>query len=538
MANENKEITKTIVGAGIGAALIYTAVRLLGLIYQIILMRLLGGRSMGYYTVASETYQVLVLISSGCIPAALTMATSSYLSKKEYKNITVVFKSARKYAFVMGALFAAAVFVGAPKIADFAFSIGDVSVVLRFMAPALFISAVLSVYRGLYQCRGSMVPTIVSQIIEQAVCVIVGMIAVTLMIGKGLAMGAAGGMLGLNIGALAALIFCLVLYRRYQVVVRRQDKSDRESKRISKDAAFKKFIGVMLPIIFCQLAFELEEITDAVLFNKALAFVGYPDDVRIEMFGIYTGEYRVIINILLTSLIYIAMIKAPELKRLHKKKKFEVLNSNIEWMIRLTMSIAIPFCVFFAILSEPIIHIIFKDINELPSNLLMVGAPAAILYALAAVTNLVLQNVWRRKAVALNSLIALALDAVVVGVLLIFTDMNVYALVYGSYVFTLASCILNLGSMEKYLGYKQHYVQTFISPIIASLMMGFASWIIYQGTVVITRSDLLGVLLAFCVAVALYMLLVIIFGVFSEEELLGLPMGERLVSICKKIHIL
>ena len=101
---------------------------------------------------------------------------------------------------------------------------------------------------------------------------------------------------------------------------------------ISKDAALKKFLSVMLPIALCQIAFELEEITYAVLFNKVLAFVAYPEDVRIEMFGIYTGQYRVIINILLALLMCIAMVKAPELKKLHKKKKIEELNTKAEWI--------------------------------------------------------------------------------------------------------------------------------------------------------------------------------------------------------------
>ena len=82
-------------------------------------------------------------------------------------------------------------------------------------------------------------------------------------------------------------------------------------------------------------------------------------------------------------------------------------------------------------------------------------------------TNIILQNVWRRKVVAINSFIALVLDGAVVGILLILTDMNVYALIYGSYVFTVVSSLLNLRSMNKYLGYKQRYTKSMISPLLA-----------------------------------------------------------------------
>lgn len=538
MANEQKELMNKLINATMGAALVYTAVRLLGLIYQIILMRLLGSRGMGYYSVASEVYNLLALICAGCVPMALVSATSPYIVKKEYKNATMIYKSAKKYASIMGIFFAVIVFAAAPWLANLAFSTQDMSIVLRFMAPALFISALVNVYRGLYESRSSMVPTVVSQVIEQAVCIIAGMIAAAVMTGKGLAMGAAGGMLGLCIGSLAAYIFCFLLNRSYQTVLRRQDKTDRESKRISKDAALKKFLSVMLPIALCQIAFELEEITYAVLFNKVLVFVAYPEDVRIEMFGIYTGQYRVIINILLALLMCIAMVKAPELKKLHKKKKIEELNIKAEWMIRLAMTIAIPASVFIALMAEPIIQIVFNDINELPMNLLMVGAPAAAFYAMASTTNIILQNVWRRKVVAINSFIALVLDGAVVGILLILTDMNVYALIYGSYVFTVVSSLLNLRSMNKYLGYKQRYTKSMISPLLAALVMGIAAWIIYNGVVVITRSETLGLILALVAALFFYVFASIVFGVFEEEEILKLPMGDKVVLICKKIHIL
>lgn len=84
---------------------------------------------------------------------------------------------------------------------------------LRILAPTIFLVAILGVIRGFFQGQSTMIPTAVSQILEQIVNAIVSIAA-----GYGMmkafasspdvaAYGAAGSTLGTAMGALTAVLF-------------------------------------------------------------------------------------------------------------------------------------------------------------------------------------------------------------------------------------------------------------------------------------------------------------------------------------------
>lgn len=99
---------------------------------------------------------------------------------------------------------------------------------LKILGPALVVVAVLGVLRGFFQGLGTMMPSAISQIIEQIVNAIISVWAAYVLYRYGTkiravlgdadhygpAYGAAGGTLGTNLGSVAALIlyfsyFCL-----------------------------------------------------------------------------------------------------------------------------------------------------------------------------------------------------------------------------------------------------------------------------------------------------------------------------------------
>lgn len=75
-----------------------------------------------------------------------------------------------------------------------------------------------------------------------------------------------------------------------------------------------------------------------------------------------------------------------------------------------------------------------------------------------------------------------------------------------------------------------------IKPIIATFIMGICSYYIYillSGIIV----ERLATIVAILVAVIIYILAVLVLKVFSEEEILTLPMGNKIHKILKKIKI-
>ena len=113
-----------------------------------------------------------------------------------------------------------------------------------------------------------MMPTAISQIIEQIIHAVVSVAAAWLLIGLGPSMGAAGGTLGTFLGAVGGLGFCVLIYHLYEPTVRRMLRKDRTPRRdlITYHNVFKLVALTMAPIILSQTMYQLGGVVDALLF--------------------------------------------------------------------------------------------------------------------------------------------------------------------------------------------------------------------------------------------------------------------------------
>ena len=75
-----------------------------------------------------------------------------------------------------------------------------------------------------------------------------------------------------------------------------------------------------------------------------------------------------------------------------------------------------------------------------------------------------------------------------------------------------------------------------IKPAIATFIMGICSYYIYivLNGIIIER---LATIVSILVAIIIYLLAIIVLKVFSEEEILTLPMGSKICKILKKLKI-
>lgn len=139
--------------------------RVIGLLYRSPLGETIGNEGLGYYSTASNLYTILLLISSYSIPMAVSKIVSERLALKEYRNAHRVFHGALLYAVIVGGVAALVAFFGGKFLLPY--NQQNALLALRVLAPTIFFSAVLGVLRGYFQAHSTMIPTSISQIIEQ-----------------------------------------------------------------------------------------------------------------------------------------------------------------------------------------------------------------------------------------------------------------------------------------------------------------------------------------------------------------------------------
>jgi len=182
--------------------------------------------------------------------------------------------------------------------------------------------------------------------------------------------------------------------------------------------------------------------------------------------------------------------------------------------------------------------LLFPRTTSTAYYLLAAGAISIVFYAISTVSNGILQGVGKVKIPFNNAVISLIIHVIVLVPLLYFTKLNLYAILISTIVYALVMCILNQKAITKHLQYKVNIKRTYIYPLIAAVIMGVITYIIYTVTEHISGSTNIGLLVSVPIAVVIYFVVIIMIGGITEHELLAMPKGKLIVKLLKKVKLL
>lgn len=518
--------------------------RLIGLMYRVPLNNIIEDEGMGYYSYAYYIYNLALIISSYSLPLAVSKLVAARTIKKEYKNAYRIFLCAMSFAFVAGLLVSLLLYFGADFFATVISNDPRVAIPLRVLAPTIFVFAIMGVLRGFYQGKNTMIPTSVSQLIEQIVNAIVSLVAAYYLMRAYsasedmAAYGASGATLGTLSGTVVSLLFLGLVFILYRPVLKKQMKRDPDENQESRRELFVALLITIFPVILGQTVYQLSGILDGSLFGHIMSSKNYDEAWRSSMFGIYSNKYNLLINVPVSIASAMAVAIIPSIVSSFSRKLIIDVKNKVHAAIKLNMLIAIPSAVGMAVLASPILKLLFRDSRDLPANLIRFGSVAIIFFALSTITNAVLQGINKMNVPVIHSAISLGIHIVLLFILLKFTNLEVYALVIGNVTFSLLVCILNWRAVAKYLNYKQELLTTFIIPTACSLVMGVCTYLTYKGIYYVIESNALATVISLMVSIIVYGVLLLVSRCISEEELSQAPMGNRMISLLKRFRLL
>lgn len=529
--------------------------RIIGIIYRLPMTSIIGDIGNNYYGCAFDIYNVMLIISSYSLPLAVSKLVSARRAKGEYKMIYQIFKGALLFALVSGTTVALIVYFGAEFFTDNLLKTPFSIVALQVLAPALVVVAVLGVLRGFFQGLGTMMPSAVSQIIEQIVNAIVSVWAAYVLYGYGTrigaikgdkvhyaaAYGAAGGTLGTNLGSVAALIFVVFIFAIYVRVLKKQMRKDRHKRMDSFGYVMKILIITIIPVLMSTTMYNISGIIDQGIFKNIALSQGYNENDIEVWWGVFSGKYKLLINVPISIASAMAASSVPALTASYASKDFAGVKNQINISMRFVMVLAFPCAVGLGVLAKPIFTLLFSSQPEtidLATTMMWAGAIAVIFYAMSTLSNGLLQGINRLIVPVINAIIAIVAHVILLVVLMLVFKLNIYAVIWANTFFAFLMCILNSIAIKKYIGYQQEIKKTFVIPIVASAIMGLASYGVYYGLFSLIKNNTISFIFAFIVAVVVYAVVLLLFKGLTEEELLGFPKGQLIVSIAKKIHLL
>ena len=517
-------------GAAVLAASI-AIVKIIGALYKIPLGRILGDVGFGHFNNAYAIYNLLLMISTAGLPVAMSKTISEANALDRRNQVRRVFRVALTTFIVLGTVSSAVMLIFAQPLADVQ---GDslAAPAVRVMALSWFFVCTMSAYRGSAQGHSDMVPTAGSQVLEALTKLTVGLILAwyLMSLGFGTEISAAGAIGGVTASGMVSLLYLMIRYRRKPSAPPMvTDDKPESSKHILKVLA-----SIAIPITLSASVVPITTYLDTVQVQNLLqSALGYSENLAVSLYGCYQKAIT-IYNLPSSFMVSLTACIVPAIAACITKKDRLGAGKIAESALRMGALLALPAGVGLAVLSGPIIQMLYPETNqEVASHCLFVLGIASVFVCMMLLCNAVLQANGRASLPIWFIAIGSAAKLLVNFFLVQQPEIGIKGAPLGTLVCFVLVAVMELIAIKKVTPYPPHYFRVFIKPVIAAVVMGAAAWAGY-GLLSPILGSTLGVLGAIVVGGIVYAVLVLVLKMVSKDDLALMPKGDK---IARLLHI-
>ena len=557
MSSKQKTKNSFIVqGVILAAAGIFS--RMIGLIYRVPLIRILGDNGNGIYTSAYYIYNLLLMVSSLSLPLAISKIVSAKVAARNYKECKRILKCSLWFAMCVGGLIAVITFVFSDPIAK-GYGCPSASPALKVLAPTVFVMSIVGVLRGYFQGLNTMVPTASSQVFEQIMNAIFSIVAAYLLAGVGAnianrfgngtmrdAYAAAGGTVGTLVGALTALVIMMIYYFVNRRMITFEDRIVRDpyTEYESTSEILKLLIVTIIPVLLSTTVYQLSNLLDNLIYHNVLNGKGIEEEMRNSIWGVYGGSYVLITNIPVALAAALSSSLVQSLIDSYTRGNKRELADKISVIFKFIFIFSFPCGIGLMALGRPIMAMLFPRTDlPLAYSLMLFSFFTVISYSLSTITNSILQGVDKLKLPLIHSAISFVIHVILLTASLVSLVKGsdpkkaIYIVLVFDILYSVILCVLNFAAIRRHTRYRMEIIGTVIKPFFSSLIMGLVTYGAYIGMKKVIPYRI-SCCISIAIAVCVYAVALMVLKTVTEEELLNMPMGLRIYRLLKKVHLM
>ncbi len=333
--------------------------------YRVPFNRIVGSEGAGLYSMSYSIYSIIFALSTAGIPLAVSKMIAVSEERKLHGESLAIVRVAALLLALIGVVCAVAFYLAAPWIADHYFEEPRVMLSLRALAPAMLFSCLMAVFRGFFQGRQNMVPTAISQILEQFFRVGTILIVIVAFIGWPLPVVVAGASLGSMIGGMMGFLFLGVLFIRW--LGKHPDVLQAHQRVTTTDQAIiKKLLYYAIPISIGALMLPIMQFIDSSLVARRLETAGMMHEMAISQLGYIANYAMPIINLPFIVTTAISASLVPAVADAFEVNDRVFLNQNVRSALTATMILTLPASCGLLTLGTPISVLLYNDAQAGP----------------------------------------------------------------------------------------------------------------------------------------------------------------------------
>ncbi len=519
-----------------GAAILTAGVlimKILGFIYKVPIANIIGDDGYSMFLATYNVYNVFLTLATAGLPIALSRLISEANAEGRVMQARRTFSVAWLSFFVIGLVCSLLMFLFPNQIAVQILHNPPAALSIKAMSFAVLLVCLVSAYRGYCQGYGNMIPTTVGQVLEVFVKVVVGLVlaAVLMKMGRGKAVGSAGAIFGVVAGSLVALIY-MALYKKHHYPMNMPDNPDEPD---SYGKIFSHFMRIGIPIAFgsCVLAF-LNLVDSSLCMGRLQDAAGFSLEKAQVLYGVY-GKAQTLFNLPAAIITPLTISVVPAIVTAIVRGENDEATKISEDSMRIAAVLCLPMGVGLAVLSEPIMNVIYPGSHASGPVLLMIMGLASFFVCIVLMENAVLQasgkEVWPMYTMIVGGIAKIAVNWFLVAD----PRINIYGAPIGTLVSYALMSILNFIFMCIVLDKNPRLHVIMFRPLLCSGLMALTAWGVYgiaeRFLGVSHMATFLAMAIAMLAAIVIYVVSSIAMRSITKEDMGLIPGGEKIAGI-------
>ena len=529
--SKNKSFLKGAVILGLAGIII----KVLGAFFRIPLTNIITDDGMGYYQTAYPIYNLFLTLAIAGIPTAIARMVAERTALDRRYEAHRVFQVSFVLLFATGIASSCILFAGAGAITKAIQEPGAIYC-MQAIAPALLFCPLMGSLRGYFQGLQDMGPTAVSQVVEQAFRVAIGLGLAVYLLPRGVNIAAAGASFGATAGALFGFFGIGILYLRRRRAILADVASDCPESVESVRSILRDILIIAIPITIGSAVLPVINTIDTAIVKTRLISIGFDSDTARALYGQLTGMAAPLLNFPQVLLQAVAMSIVPVVASAYKREETGFMHENISLALRYTSILSIPCAVGMSVLSKPIMELFYPRVAgsaESAGRCLYILAYGVIFLGFAHALNGILQGIGKQtipvRNLCIGALVKLVLTFFLTGI----PALNVRGAAISTVAAYFTAAYLDFRAVRKYTGTQVDAMQTFGKPAVCAAIMGLLLSGIYR----LLYGHMKGywiTMISVLTGVVVYFVLILLTKTITVEEIERLPKGRKAAAVLRR----
>lgn len=484
--------------------------KVLGLFFRWPIIMLIGDEGLGLYQMPFPLYMLFIAIGAG-VPVAVSKLISENNAIGKVKENFIIVKETRLAMMILGVGYSAIMFLFARPIIDVFNWNTEAYYAMIGLAVGPIAISIMTVYRGFFQGLQNMVPTAISQLLEQVGRVLFGVGLAAILLPKGIGYAAGGAALGASVGGFLGGGYLMIKYRS-------EKKRCGIRKVESRPEVLTKIFKIAFPVTLGACASSVMGLIDSAIIPHQLLRAGCNSTEATVLYAQLTGKAAVITNLPMTLSMALSVSLIPVISEKFILRRYDELNRKVDVAMKISTIISIPCMVGIFIMAEPIMRLLFPGRFEGYEILryLSLTIPFIIL---TQTTTAILQGVNKYMLPVINLFIGCFIKLILTSILVKIPELNIFGSIIATFVAYFIITILNIVQMKIYMRTKLDVYNNIIKPTLGSIFMGISVIYAYRFIFQNTNNGSISCLISIFLGIIIYMIWILVSGVFDMNDL-------------------